>query len=61
MKKPNNLHILIMVIASISILVGAYQILQGDSFSDHFASILLGVSLFGVGAINYKNEKDENK
>lgn len=51
---------LIMLIVAISILIGLYQILQGESVSDHLATILLAVSLFGVGAIIHKKEKDEN-
>lgn len=61
MKKVNNVHVLIILVATISILIGVYKVLQGESFMDHLASIMLGVALFGTGVISYKEEKDENE
>ncbi len=56
-KKENSLHLLIMFFAIIAVLVGVYEIIQGGKFSEHLSTILIGVSLLGVGIINYKTSK----
>ena len=60
-KKENGLHLLIMFFAIIAVLVGVYEIIQGGKFSEHLSIILIGVSLFGVGIINYKASKTKEK
>lgn len=63
-KKENSLHLLIMLFAIIAVLVGVYEIIQGDKFSEHLSTIFIGISLFGVGIINYKSlkrKKSNNK
>jgi len=56
-KKENSLHLMIIFFSIIAVLVGVYKIFQGDKISEHLSTILIGVSLFGVGIINYKESK----
>ena len=53
-KKEKQMHVMIMVIGVLSTIFGIYEIVKGDAFKDQMHSMVLGISLFGVGVVYYR-------
>ncbi|MCB0701503.1 MAG: hypothetical protein R2863_06615 [Candidatus Kapaibacterium sp.] len=47
-------NLIAMVLGLISIVLGIYQVISGSEFSVYFFSLFVGVTLAGIGFINYK-------
>lgn len=62
-KKEKQIHLMIMVIGAFLIIFGIYAIVTGDTIKDQIHSMVLGISLFGVGVVYYRKlvKKNNNK
>lgn len=47
-------NLIAIILGLISIGLGIYQLANGNEFSVYFFSLFVGVTLAGVGFINYK-------
>jgi uncharacterized membrane protein HdeD (DUF308 family) len=55
MGNMKSANLIAMFLGLISIILGIYQVVNGNEFSVYFFSLFVGVTLAGVGFINYKN------
>lgn len=53
-------NIVSMVIGAISVVVGIFQLINGDSAKDYLLTLIIGISLLGTAYFNYKEWNKSN-
>jgi uncharacterized membrane protein HdeD (DUF308 family) len=59
-KKEKQMHIMIMVLGALSLIFGFYAIITGDAVKEQIHTMVLGVSLLGVGIVYYRKLVSKN-
>ena len=52
MKKVQSVNLIVMIIGSIAIILGIYNLSTGGAFQDYFFEIFIGITLFGTAYFN---------